>query len=117
VNPETDATPLLGDSPCSEFLAWSAKAGYATCTSDIQLALWEAWQAGQKHARDTNGDDAKVAPWLLSYYTDWYGDRADWKKHTEDSFYADIGTLILFCQDYHFPNTKEHESPPKKTNL
>ena len=33
-------------SPSKEFLDWSAKAGYATSTSDNQLTLWEAWQAG-----------------------------------------------------------------------
>ena len=42
----------LGAPPCSEFLAWSHEAGYSTCTSDIQLALWDAWQAGRKTARD-----------------------------------------------------------------
>jgi len=50
----------LGAPPCSEFLEWSAKAGYATCTSDIQLALWEAWQAGRKTARDL------IAMWELT---------------------------------------------------
>jgi len=37
----------LAHSPCSEFLAWSHKAGYSTCTSDIQFALWDAWQASR----------------------------------------------------------------------
>lgn len=32
--------------PDGNFLEWSHEAGYSTCTSDIQLALWEAWQAG-----------------------------------------------------------------------
>lgn len=36
------------ESPSPEFLDWSFKAGYGTCTSDITLALWDAWQAGQK---------------------------------------------------------------------
>jgi hypothetical protein len=31
---------------CSAFLGWSHKAGYSTCTSDIQIALAEAWNAG-----------------------------------------------------------------------
>jgi len=93
-------------SPCSEFLAWSHKAGYSTCTSDIQLAIWEGWKAGQEHARKTNGDESKVGPWLLSYYTEWHGEMRTWKKRRKDIFYRDIATLTLFCKDYHFPNDK-----------
>ena len=33
-----------------EFLDWSAKAGYGTCTSDSQIALKEAWDAGRAKA-------------------------------------------------------------------
>ena len=44
----SDSSP----SPCSDFLAWSHAAGYSTCTSDIQLALWDAWRAGQKRTRE-----------------------------------------------------------------
>jgi len=52
---ELGKTPTARDfsqSPCSEFLAWSHAAGYSTCTSDIQLALWGAWRAGQKRTRE-----------------------------------------------------------------
>ena len=38
------------DPPSPAFLEWSFKAGYGTVTSDIQLALWDAWQAGQADA-------------------------------------------------------------------
>ena len=41
---------------CSTFVEWSSKAGYGTCTSDIQLALWDAWQAGQVDALEKIAD-------------------------------------------------------------
>lgn len=48
---KSDALPAVPPpSPCSDFLDWSAKAGYLTCTSDITLALWDAWQAGKQAA-------------------------------------------------------------------
>jgi hypothetical protein len=105
--PGADSSP----SPCSEFLDWSAQAGYSSCTSDIQLAIWEGWKAGQEHARKTNGDESKVGPWLLSYYTEWHGEMRTWKKRRKDSFYRDIATLTLFCKDYHFPNAASQLSP------
>jgi hypothetical protein len=40
-------------SPCSTFIDWADKAGYLTCTSDIQIALEEAWNAGV----ETKGGD------------------------------------------------------------
>jgi len=49
--------PSLG----SAFLDWSFKSGYGTCPSDIQLALWEAWQAATAW-RKINPDDTATMP-------------------------------------------------------
>lgn len=60
------ATPTIpadaGSSPSygSAFLCWSAKAGYATCTSDIQLALYDAWKAGFHEAVIEHAGNARL---------------------------------------------------------
>jgi len=41
------------------FLDWSAKAGYLTCTSDIQLALWDAWKAGTESVQGIPKEEIK----------------------------------------------------------
>lgn len=83
--PRTDTSPQIkppslypaptldesaSDAPlCPDFLEWSEKAGYLNCTSDVQLALWDAWQAGK--ATETMRADQ------LALNGDWLRDKTD----------------------------------------
>jgi len=68
------------------FLDWSAKAGYLTCTSDIQLALWDAWKAGTESVQNIPKEEIKQdAPKQDTPKQDWNLDRrgSDVDQHYE----------------------------------
>lgn len=91
-------------SPCSEFLVWSHEAGYSTCTSDIQLALWEAWQAGLH---------AKRGVWLACYKLKQIAD-GDIAENQIRQHAQGVVEVVAPLSEFYIPNITMSCTAPKE---